>query len=161
MIDDAELEIAVAIRPLRKPAIERDFGICVVGIPDDPEVAACDLGRLDAHLGACGRRPGCPNGSDPADGVALARCAHDNIHDHLSGHHAAQVWLSNNPAETPQVENGGFQEVITGIRLSRPAAAGTCDTRAHLRLRRPGVAGVPVPIIPSRSVEVARALCNA
>ncbi|WP_331308690.1 hypothetical protein [Methylobacterium oryzae] len=50
MVDDAKLEIAAAVGPVRELAVERDLHSRIVGIADDPEIAAGDLGGLDAHV---------------------------------------------------------------------------------------------------------------
>jgi len=50
VIDDPEFEIALRVGVLREFAVEGDFAVGLVGIPENPQITARDLGILDFHV---------------------------------------------------------------------------------------------------------------
>lgn len=58
MIDHAKLKVAAAVGSLRELVVQGDLSIRIVGVADDPKIAAGDLRRLNAHVGQGGCRTG-------------------------------------------------------------------------------------------------------
>jgi hypothetical protein len=56
VVDDAELELAPAVRSRREALVQGDLGIRLIGRAEDPEFAGRDLGREDLDLRAGRRR---------------------------------------------------------------------------------------------------------
>jgi hypothetical protein len=77
MVNDSELEVAAAVCSLRKPVVQSNLCVGIVGIPDDPEVPTGNLRGFDAHLGLRWDRTGGRCDHQGIKGAARAQGAHD------------------------------------------------------------------------------------
>ncbi|MHB2204996.1 hypothetical protein [Methylobacterium sp. CM6257] len=105
MIDDAKFKIAAPISLPRKLAVESNVRVRVVGIPDDPEIAARDLCRLYTHVSPRRCRAGGGHDEHQVQSMAFARRAHGISRYIPSRHNATGCGFRNNFANRFDVEN--------------------------------------------------------